>query len=148
MLKYLIIISALLFSVVSANNPPIKSEKIRQREVDLNKFQNHEVLRLAKEELNRHLPQKIDPYTTLVKVDTKDLTLIKTYEINSGSKSDETIKNEDHTRMRKAITKGTCMTSQRFLHSGISLSYIYISATSKTELFQFNVSRKDCPNIE
>ena len=148
MLKYSGFVVSILFSFALADTPAHQQTDIQQREVDLNKFQNTEVLKFAKEELSKQLPQKIDPYTTLVNISTKDSTLIKTYEINSGSKSDETIIKEDHSRMKKAITKGTCQTSQRFLKSGISLSYVYMSAKSKVKLFQFDVSKKDCPNLQ
>lgn len=148
MLKYSALILGLFLALSSANTQNNKQVKLQQREVDLNKFQNTEVLHMAKEELQKHLPQIIDSYTTLVDVRTKDLTLIKVYEINSGSKSDEAIIKEDHSRMEKAITQGTCHTSQRFLKSGITLSYLYISAKSKVKLFEFNVSKKDCPLLE
>ena len=147
MLKYSALIVSIFFSVALANSTPLTQTKLQQKEVDLNTFQNKEVLRLAREELSKHLPQKIDKYTALTDVSIKDLTLIKTYEINTGSKSDESVQKEDHNRMKKAITKGTCQTSQRFLKSGISLSSIYISAKSRIKLFQFDISEKDCPNL-
>jgi hypothetical protein len=148
MLKYSALIVSIFFSFTLASTSLQTETKLQQREVDLDKFQNTEVLRFAKEELSKQLPQKIDRYTTLVDVSTKASTLIKTYEINSGSKSDEAIIKEDHTRMKNAITRGTCQTSQRFLKSGISLSYIYLSAKSKVKLFQFDISKKDCPNLQ
>ncbi len=147
MFKYSAFIISVFYSLTFANTPIQTQQKLQQQEVDLSKFQTSEVLRFAKEELSKQLPQKIDPYTTLVDISTKDSTLIKTYEINSGVKSDEAIIKEDHSRMKQAITQGTCQTSQRFLKSGISLSYIYISAKSKVKLFQFDISKKDCPNL-
>jgi hypothetical protein len=81
----------------------------------------------------------------LTKVEGKDTTIFYTFEINTGSKSDDTVRKEDRTRMKKAVTTGICQASKRFLDAQISISYIYISAVSKAELFQFNVSQKDCP---
>ena len=147
MLKYSTLILSLFFSAALATATPPSTQKIQQKEVDLGVFQNLEVLRLAQAELSRNLPKKIDPYTTLISVTTKDETLIYTYEINTGSKSDEAVQKEDHARMKDAVTLGTCHSSKRFLESGISLSYLYNSAQSKTKLFQFDISKKDCPNL-
>jgi len=147
MLKYSILILSLLFSAALATTTPPNIPEVQHKDVDLNVFQNLEVLKLAQEELTKDLPKKIDPYTTLVAVTTKDLTLIYTYEINTGSKSDEAVQKEDHNRMQKAVTRGTCHSSKRFLDSGISLSYLYNSAKSKAKLFQFDISKKDCPNL-
>lgn len=125
----------------------LQAGKIKQEEIDLNKFQNTEVLKMAVVELSKDLPQKIDAYTTLVDVTKKELTLIYVYEINTGVKSDEAVRAEDHERMRQAVTAGTCQSSKRFLDSGISLSYLYNSAKSKAELFQIDVKKEDCPNL-
>ncbi|MEA3523310.1 MAG: hypothetical protein U9R50_10060 [Campylobacterota bacterium] len=143
MLKYSTLILSLLFSSTLATEKP----EIQQKEVDLSAFQNQEVLKHAQAELSKGLPKKIDPYTTLISVTTKNFTLIYTYEINTGSKSDEAVQKEDHARMKNAITQGTCRTSTRFLESGISLSYLYNSEKSKVKLFQFDISKKDCPNL-
>ena len=142
--------AALLFaaSMLSAgsttSSQPPKTGKVVGQEVDLNKFQNSEVLKLAVKELSKDLPRKIDAYTTLVDVRKNDLTLVYVYEINTGAKSDDAVRKEDHERMRRALTEGTCRTSKRFLESGISLSYLYNSAKSKEKLFQFDISRKEC----
>ncbi len=108
------------------------------------KEQNQEVVKMAAEELNKQLPQTIDKYTKLIAIQGKDESLLYTYEINTGSKSDEEVINEDKSRMQKAVTQGICNSSQRFLESGIDISYIYSSAVSKKALFQFDVSQKDC----
>ncbi|HIP02293.1 MAG TPA: hypothetical protein EYH01_10720 [Campylobacterales bacterium] len=107
-------------------------------------IQNQEIVKLAAEELTSQLPQKIDDYTQLVKIEGKKQSLVYTYEINTGAKSDDTVINEDKSRMKKAVTKGICDSSERFLTSGIDISYIYASAKSKKELFRFDVSREDC----
>ncbi len=121
-----------------------KDIEIKQKEVDLNLFKNREVLQLAVEQLSRTIPQKIDQYTTLVEIKAEDTTLVYIYEIYTGAKSDEAIKREDHSAMGEAVTLGSCKTSQRFLKSGISIRYIYQSATTKERLFEFDVSYEDC----
>ncbi len=107
--------------------------------------QNIKIVKLASEEISKSLPQKIDKFTTLQRVEGKNTKLIYIYEINTGAKSDETIQQEDRTRMEKVITHGICKSSKRFLDAQIDISYLYISATTKVELFKFDVSQKDCP---
>lgn len=106
--------------------------------------QNQEIVKLAAKEISSQLPQKIDDYTQLVKIEAKDESLLYTYEINTGAKSDEMVIKEDKSRMKKAVTMGICSSSDRFLQSGIDIAYIYASAKSKKELFRFDVSKKDC----
>ena len=106
--------------------------------------QNHQIVKLASEEISKSLPQEVDKYTTMTKVEAKDNTMIYIFEINTGAKSDETVKKEDHSRMQKAITEGICKTQQRFLDAEINISYLYKSATSKAVLFQFDVNKNDC----
>ena len=107
--------------------------------------QNREIVKLASEEISKTLPQKVDSYTTLMMVEGKDTTLIYTFEINTGAKSDDTVRKEDRGRMQKAVTAGICQSSKRFLDSKINISYLYISANSKAELFRFDVTQADCP---
>jgi hypothetical protein len=121
-----------------------KDIDIKQREVDLNLFKNREVLQLAVEQLSRTIPQKIDKYTTLVEIKAEDTTLVYIYEIYTGAKSDEAIKRENHNAMEEAVTLGSCKTSQRFLKSGISIRYVYQSATTKERLFKFDVNYEKC----
>ena len=106
--------------------------------------QNRQIVKLASEEISKTLPQKVDKYTVLQKVLGKDTTLTYVFEINTGVKSDETVKKEDHSRMKKAVTKGICQSSKRFLDAEINISYVYKSAVSKAVLFQFDVSKDDC----
>ena len=106
--------------------------------------QNREIVKLASEEISKTLPQKVDSYTTLMTVEGKDTTLIYTFEINTGAKSDDAVKKEDRGRMKKAVTTGICDSSKRFLDSDINISYLYISANSKAELFRFDVTQADC----
>jgi hypothetical protein len=112
------------------------------------KKQNKELVKLAATEINKTLPQTIDTYTTLTKVEGKETTILYTYEINTGSKSDETVQKEDKSRMKEAVTYGICKGSKRFLDAQINISYLYISAKSKVELFRFDVSQSDCMNIK
>ena len=112
------------------------------------KKQKREIVKLSSEEINKTMPQVVDTYTTLRKVEGKDTTLVYTFEINTGAKSDETVRNEDKSRMKKAVTKGICQSASRFIEADISISYIYVSAVSKAKLFQFDVSKKDCPKKE
>jgi hypothetical protein len=78
------------------------------------------------------------------RVSAKDTTLEYLFEINTGAKSDETVRKEDHARMEKAITEGVCRSSKRFLDAQINISYIYRSATSKSELFRFDITQQKC----
>ena len=111
------------------------------------KKQNQEIARLTAKSISKDLPTVIDKYTTLTKVINEETTLIWTFEINTGAKSDETVRAEDHSRMKKAITEGICQSSNKFLTAGINTSYIYISAKSKAKLFRFDISQKDCVGI-
>lgn len=112
------------------------------------KKQNRHIVELASKEISKTLPQTIDKYTKLIKVDGKDTTLIYTYEIKTGSKSDESVKKEDHSRMGKAVTTGVCRSSKNFLDAQINITYLYISAISKAELFKFEITKKTCLNVK
>ena len=122
-------------------------QQMQTKELPLEQMQkqNSEIVKLASEEISKTLPQKVDSYTTLMTVEGKDTTLIYTFEINTGAKSDDAVKKEDRGRMKKAVTTGICQSSKRFLDSDISISYLYISANSKAELFHFDVTQADCP---
>ncbi len=134
-----ILLYFVLGTFLSAN--ALQSQEMSTDEM---KKQNRIIVKLASEEMSKTLPQNIDKYTTLQKVEGKDTKLIYTYEINTGAKSDESIRNEDRSRMQEAVTYGICKTSKRFLDAKIDISYVYRSATSKEKLFEFNVSQKDC----
>jgi len=111
------------------------------------KKQNLEIAKLTAASLSKDLPTIIDNYTTLTKVINENTTLVWTFEINTGAKSDATVKAEDHTRMQKAVTEGICQSASKFLKAGINTSYIYVSAKTKTKLFRFDISQKDCVGI-
>jgi hypothetical protein len=123
------------------------AEGIKQQDLPISEMQKQrkEIVKLSSKEISKTLPQRVDKYTVLTKVEGKDTTVFYTFEINTGSKSDDTVRKEDRTRMKKAVTTGICQSSKRFLDADISISYIYISASSKEKLFQFDVSKKDCP---
>jgi len=111
------------------------------------KSQNKEIVRMVVEEISSTLPQKIDKYTELTAIKADETTMIYYFEINTGSKSDETVKNEDRSRMKKAVTKGVCQSAERFINAQINITYLYISAKTKNTLFRFDISQKDCIGI-
>jgi len=134
--------------LLAVNNLPATSDPVMKEKADKQiKLQNHKVLQSAVDAYKKNLPQKVDKYTTFTDVKSQGLTLIRVYEINTGAKSDETVRNEDKSRMQKAIQYGVCTTSKRFLDSNINLTYLYKSAKSKADLFKFEFSAKDCANI-
>jgi len=108
------------------------------------KEQNSQIIKMVVSEISKSMPQKVDRYTTMTSIRDENLTLIYTFEINTGSKSDKAVIKEDKPRMQKAITKGVCQTSKRFLDADISLAYKYKSATTKKELFTFLITKDKC----
>ena len=139
--------SLLAFSIIATLSQSILAEGIKQQDLPIKEMQKQkrEIVKLSSEEISKTLPQIVDKYTTLTKVEGKDTTITYTFEINTGAKSDETVKKEDRTRMQKAVTTGICQSSKRFINAQINISYIYISAKSKEELFRFDVTQADCP---
>ncbi len=131
----ILIISFLTINTISADT---LAEKI--------KLQNQNVVKMAASGLSEKLPQKVDDFTTLVKMRADNQTLIYIYELNVTDKSDDELTFEGKKRMQKPVTTGICQTSKRFLESGINISYRYTSAKTKKELFRFNVTKKDCIN--
>ena len=111
------------------------------------KSQNKTIAKMVAKEIKSTLPQTIDKYTSLTDIYNKNTTIVYIFEINTGSKSDETVRKEDKSRMYKAIETGVCQSSRKFLEAGINISYIYISAISKKHLFQFNISQKNCTKL-
>ena len=140
MLKLLFITTILSLSVLAAET------QMQSRELSASdmKSQSKEIVKLAAGELSKSIPYTIDKYTKLTAVEADKTTLVYIYEIDTTPKSDETVKKEDHSRMQEAITIGACKTSKRFLEADISLRYIYKSAHSKAELFQFNINQEHC----
>ena len=143
-------LKSLIFSffLLATLNSAFAAEEIKTR-VDTfpkkeMKSQNKTIAEMVAKEIKSTLPQTIDKYTTFSDIYSKDATIIYTFEINTGSKSDETIKQEDRTRMHRVVEKGVCQSSDKFLEAGIEISYIYLSASSKAKLFQFDITQADC----
>lgn len=119
------------------------------QELSLEKMQeqNRKITKLAALELSKSLPQTIDKRTQLTKIEAQDATLVYFYEIDATPKSDDAVKKEDHTRMKKNVTEGVCRNSKRFLEANIAIRYIYNSINSKTELFRFDINNESCNNL-
>ncbi len=139
MIKIFTITFFLLTSALMANN--IQNRELPQSEM---KSQNEHIAKLAASELSKTLPQKIDKFTKLIDIKAEKATIVYVYEINIAPKSDETVKNEDHSRMKEAVTIGTCKNSRRFLEADIVIRYIYISANTQAQLFKFDINQESC----
>ena len=111
------------------------------------KEQNQQIIKMVVSEISKTLPQKIDKYTTMTKIEDENLTLVYTFEINTGTKSDKSVRKEDKPRMEKAVTQGVCQSSKRFLDAGISLDYVYLNSSTKKELFTFSMNQKKCKEL-
>jgi len=129
---------------ISASDIKVRTGEFPQKEI---KKQNLEVARLTAASMSKDLPHTIDKYTTLTTIVNEGTNLIWTFEINTGSKSDESVRAKDYSRMKKAVTTGICQSSSKFLEAGINTSYVYKSAKTKVELFRFDISQKDCIGI-
>ena len=142
--------SLLALSIITTLSQSILAEGIKQQDLPIEEMQKQkrEIVKLSSEEISSTLPQTVDKYTTLTKVEGKESTMVYTFEINTGAKSDEAVKKEDRTRMQRAVTMGICQSSKRFIDAQINISYIYIGAKSKAELFRFDVTQADCPKEE
>jgi len=147
MKKILLLSQLLLAQSLMASSAPTPTQKMQTQELSTKQLaeQNIKIVKLAAEEMNKTLPQTIDKYTTLTQISAKGTTLKYLFEINTGAKSDEAVKTEDHARMEKAITEGVCRSSKRFLDAQIKISYVYRSAASKAALFRFDISQEKCP---
>jgi len=140
MKKILLTTIVLMMSLLAVDKP------VKQMDMSTNDMskQNQEIAKLAAVEINKTLPHKIDQYTNLVDIVAKGATLVYTFEINTGGKSDDAVRLEDHSRMQRAVTGGVCRSSIRFLNANINISYIYSSAISKKELFRFDITKEKC----
>jgi len=137
-----------LFSVSLFCADVVKEDSVFKSMFDKKlKEQNKIIVKMSAEETRKHLPQKIDKYTTMVGVDYKDTNLIYIYEINVPSKSDKELIKEGKKRLTNRIKRHSCISAKRFLKSDIKLSYIYKSAKSKKRLFKIDVDKKDCQRI-
>lgn len=125
--------------LVKTNDPMAQAKADEQL-----KIQNKEIVKLVVEAASKKLPQKVDDYTKYVSIKSEGLNLISTFEINTTPKSDEKVIEEDKPRMEQFIKKGICQSSKRFLQSDIGITYIYLNASTKKELFKFSMTEKDC----
>ena len=136
------ILSVLLFSdFLFAKSMPIRNQDVSPAQLQK---QNTQIVQLVAKEESKNLPQKIDKYTTIKSIEAKGTTLVYTFEINAAPKSDEAIIKEDHSRMQKAVTKGVCQNSKRFMNAQIKKIYVYRSAVSKKKLFEFVIDQDTC----
>ncbi len=131
-------------SALYAKALPVQMKEFPKEEM---RKQNIEIASLAAQAMSKNLPKKIDKYTTLLSVKNNATTLVYTFAINSGAKSDAAIQKEDHSKMQKAVTEGVCQSAQRFLKAGIDTTYIYVSAKTKKPLFRFDITQDKCTNI-
>jgi hypothetical protein len=148
----MILLSALTVLMLNANTTtPVKNDLPRavdtasQQKADLQlKLQNKEIIKMVVEEIGKTLPQEIDKYTKFVSIEDDNLTLVYTYEILTGAKSDEAVRSEDKPRMQEFVVEGICQSSKRFLQADINITYVYKNAATKAELFKFEIEPKDC----
>jgi len=139
------LVMSIFLQTLCADSTHLQTQEFPKKEFQK---QKKEIARMVAQEISKTLPQKIDKYTTLSAITSKDATLIYTFDINSGAKSDEAIIKEDHSRMQRAVTKGVCQSSRKFLEAGINTRYIYRSAKSKKELFVFNITQDTCLHLK
>ncbi len=140
----LIFLGALFNQFIMANSLPVKNQDVSPQQLEK---QNTQIAKLAASAESKNLPQVVDKYTTIVSINAINTTIIYTFEINSGVKSDEAIIKEDHSRMKTAIISGVCRSSKRFMNAQITKRYLYKSAISKKVLFHFDVKQSDCIKI-
>jgi hypothetical protein len=143
-MKKILLTLLLLTQFSLADDVAKRVEDLPQKEMI---SQNKLIINLFVEEISKTLPKEIDKYTQLSSVTSNDLTLLYTFEINAETKSDEAIQKEDRTRMKNSVTRGICQSSKRFLDAQINISYLYLSAKTKAELFRFDVTQEECTNL-
>lgn len=110
--------------------------------------QNIEIVSLAAKELSKTLPKKIDKYTQLTDIKADQSALLYVFEISNPPKSDDEIIKSAKDRMQSSVVQGVCTTQGRFLEAGISISYIYQSALTKSELFRFDITNATCQKLK
>lgn len=144
-MRLLLLSLAIMLSSLSYATEVIKGEQ--EFPVDKIREQNKKIIKMAVEGISKGLPQRVNKYTQLVKVRDENLTLIYTFEINAAPKSDEAVRKEGKAKMEKNVSRGICQSSKRFLDSGIAISYEYMSALTKQELFTFTLTKKKCREL-
>jgi len=143
-MKKMILIVIMLMSSLYALEMKTETREFPSEKM---KSQNKQIVQMAVKEISKTLPQRVDKYTEFVDIKAQDTNILYYFEINTGSKSDESVRKNDKKRMEAAVTKGICQSSKNFLKANINISYIYISAKTKKELFQFNITQEDCIGI-
>ena len=143
MLKNILLV--LLFVSTLFGSTPTRTGDFPAKQM---KMQKEDIVKLVAKEIGETLPQIVDKYTTLSQIKADKDTLVYTFLINTGSKSDAVVQKEDRSRMKKAVKLGICQSSSKFLEAGINTTYLYISAKTKVELFRFDVAQKDCFEIK
>ncbi|WP_151899393.1 hypothetical protein MLC35_10655 [Sulfurimonas sp. NW7] len=138
------ILFGVLFQFAIAQTPELDTQEFPLEEL---KKQNIQIAALAAKEMSKTLPQKVDRYTTVTSIINDKNTLVYTFVIDTGKKSDATVQKEDHSRMQKAITTGVCKTSEKFLLAGIDTLYVYKSEKTGRVLFRFKITQEKCPNL-
>ena len=133
MMVRLLIIALLLNIVTYAENNVSKKTT-----------QNRQILQMMQSELSKGLPKKIDTYTTLIGVEVENQTLVYIYAINTGAKSDESVRRDDMPRMQRAIIQGECRRSKIHFENGMDIEYRYRNALSHAELFRIHISYDNC----
>jgi len=124
--------------------------KMKMEEFPKEQVQNQkvEVTKMMAKALAKDLPQKVDAYTMLRNIKSQGSTLVYTFEIDTGVKTDETVIKQDHSRMQRAVTRGVCESSSKLLRAGINTTYIYISAKTKKTLFRFDITQSRCIGLK
>jgi hypothetical protein len=145
MKRQLLIFTLLLTSISSYATDTIKEGQ--QYPIDKMKKQIKQIIKMTVTEVSKGLPQKVDKYTEVTKIRDENLTLIYTFEINTGAKSDESVKKEDKARMEKPVSQGICQSAKRFLDAGVTLSYEYFSKSTQAKLFTFTLDKKKCKEL-
>ena len=126
---------------ILAKDLPVKNQDVSPQQLQK---QNKEIAMLVAEQLSKDLPKDIDKFTKFTSIKANGTKLIYTFEINTGSKSDNAVMKEDRGRMREAVISGVCRSSKRFMDAQITIIYLYKSAKTKNKLFQFNIDQKAC----
>ena len=113
-------------------------------DIDKMRAQNLNVVKKAVEGIRETLPQKVDAYTKMVGVDSKNTELIYTFEVDAGPKSDETLKKDGQRRMTSVIKRGICSDAKRFLQSDITITYRYLNKTTQNEILKVTMNKEAC----
>jgi len=112
--------------------------------IDKMREQNLIVVKKAAEGIRQSLPQKVDDFTKLIAIDSNGTRLTYTFEVNTGAKSDETMRKEGM-KMAPRILKGICHSAERFMEADILLTYRYVSSATRNEVLRVDADKSKCP---